>query len=102
MKTLIIIDVQNDFMPEGSLPVPKGDAIIPVINRLQNKFDLVVATQDWHPKNHASFVSQHPGKKPFEKVRLGQTEQTLWPDHCVQKSPGAEFHPELETHSIET
>lgn len=102
MKTLIIIDAQNDFMPGGSLAVPQGDTIVPVINHIQNKFDLVVATQDWHPNNHASFASQYPGKKPFEKIILRGIEQTLWPDHCVQGTVGAEFHPKLETHSIET
>lgn len=79
-------------MPGGSLAVPQGDTIIPVINQIQNTFDLMVATQDWHPKNHASFASQYPEKKPFEKIILRGLEQTLWPDHCIQGSTGAEFH----------
>ncbi|WP_264769998.1 efflux RND transporter permease subunit [Coxiella burnetii] len=88
MKTLIIVDVQNDFMAGGSLEVPNANAIIPIINNLQDKFDLIVATQDWHPANHKSFASNHPGKKPFEKIMLHGLEQTLWPDHCVQGSVG--------------
>ena len=88
MKTLIIVDVQNDFMAGGSLEVPNANAIIPIINNLQGKFDLIVATQDWHPANHKSFASNHPGKKPFEKIMLHGLEQTLWPDHCVQGSVG--------------
>jgi nicotinamidase/pyrazinamidase len=102
MRTLLIIDVQNDFMPGGSLAVPQGDTIVPVINQIQHKFDLIVATQDWHPKNHGSFASQYPEKNPFEKIILRGLEQTLWPDHCVQGSAGAEFHPKLNTYSIET
>lgn len=102
MKTLIIVDVQNDFMPEGSLAVPKGNEIVPVINRIQPSFDLVVATQDWHPENHKSFASNHEGKKVFEKIRLNKTEQILWPDHCIQDTPGALFHPDLEMKRVET
>lgn len=101
MKTLIIMDAQNDFMPGGSLAVPNGDAIIPFINKIIGDFDLVVATQDWHPANHNSFASRHPGKKPFEKIMLNDIEQTLWPDHCVQGTHGAAFHPDLETNPIE-
>ncbi|HKK69484.1 MAG TPA: bifunctional nicotinamidase/pyrazinamidase [Bacteroidales bacterium] len=101
MKTLIIVDPQNDFMPGGSLEVPKGDEIVPVINRIMSKFDLVVATQDWHPKNHGSFASNHEGKKPFDKTMLYGTEQILWPDHCVQNSNGANFHSDLNTKPIE-
>lgn len=97
MKTLIIVDVQNDFMKGGSLEVPHAETIIPVINTLQPQFDLVIATQDWHPKNHKSFFSNHTGKKPFDKIILDGVEQTLWPDHCVQGSKGAEFYSELET-----
>lgn len=100
MKTLVIIDVQNDFMPGGSLEIPKGDVIIPVINRLLKYFDLVVATQDWHPQNHKSFASNHPGKKPFEKIEINGIQETLWPDHCVQRSPGAELHDGIETDKI--
>ncbi|VEG92020.1 bifunctional nicotinamidase/pyrazinamidase [Legionella spiritensis] len=101
MKTLIIVDVQNDFMPSGALEVPDGNTIIPVINDIQCQFDLVVATQDWHPQHHLSFASNHPGTKPFDKIMLGGQEQTLWPDHCVQGSVGAQFHHRLNTLMIE-
>jgi nicotinamidase/pyrazinamidase len=100
MRTLIIVDVQNDFMPNGALSVKNGDHIVPVINGLLSKFDLVVATQDWHPKNHKSFASNHLGKKTFETILLHGIEQTLWPDHCVQGTFGAEFQPDLETRPI--
>ncbi len=101
MNTLIIVDVQNDFMPGGSLEVPGGDSIIQVINRLQNKFDLVVATQDWHPADHMSFASNHMDKKPFDKVEWRGLEQVLWPDHCVHNTKGAELHRELTSEKIE-
>ncbi|MFO7878707.1 MAG: bifunctional nicotinamidase/pyrazinamidase [Bacteroidota bacterium] len=101
MNTLIIIDAQNDFMPGGSLAVPDGDKIIPIINALQEHFDLVIATQDWHPEDHGSFASAHAGKQAFDKTQLNGLEQILWPDHCVQKSKGADFHPDLEQASIE-
>ncbi len=101
MKTLVLIDVQNDFIPGGSLPVPDGDEIIPVINKIQHKFDLVVATQDWHPQNHMSFASNHNGKKPFEEGEVGGIKQVLWPDHCVQNSQGADFHPDLKMQKTE-
>lgn len=101
MKTLIIVDPQNDFMPGGSLAVPNGDEIIPVINKLQEKFDLVIASQDWHPKGHASFASSHDGKKEFDTIDLNGTEQVMWPEHCVQNSNGAEFHKDLKTSKIE-
>ncbi|MGS2741353.1 bifunctional nicotinamidase/pyrazinamidase [Sinomicrobium sp. M5D2P17] len=91
MKALLIVDVQNDFLPGGSLAVPGGDEVIPVINALQSHFDLVVATQDWHPEEHLSFASAHPGKKIFEIIDLYGLEQVLWPDHCVQGSSGADF-----------
>ncbi|MBJ7879268.1 bifunctional nicotinamidase/pyrazinamidase [Gelidibacter salicanalis] len=97
MKTLLIIDVQNDFMPGGSLPVPEGSKIVPVINSIQSKFDLVVATQDWHPQDHISLASNHAGKSTFEEIELYGKPQTLWPDHCVQGTGGAEFHPDLNT-----
>lgn len=97
MKTLVIIDVQNDFMPSGALAVPNADNIVPVINSIQSKFDLVVAAQDWHPQDHVSFASNHPGKAPFDDIELLGTTQTLWPDHCVQGTKGAEFHPDLDT-----
>ncbi|HEY2720463.1 MAG TPA: bifunctional nicotinamidase/pyrazinamidase [Chitinophagaceae bacterium] len=101
MKALLLIDIQNDFLPGGALPVPNGDKIIPVVNKLQDSFELVVATQDWHPKNHKSFASNHEGKKPFEIVKLDGLEQTLWPDHCVQGAPGAEFSRNLNTNRVE-
>jgi len=91
MKTLILVDVQNDFLPGGALPVPDGDAVIPVANRLQAAFPLVVATQDWHPANHGSFASSHPGRKVFEQIDLNGLPQTLWPAHCVQGTHGAEL-----------
>ena len=100
MKTLIIIDVQNDFLPGGQLEVPQSNLIVPVINRIQNCFDLVVATQDWHPKNHKSFASKHLGKRPFDSMVLNGLQQTLWPDHCIQGSEGASFHRDLETDKI--
>lgn len=97
MNALVIIDVQNDFMPYGSLGVPDGQSIVPVINKIQPYFDLVVATQDWHPQEHISFASNHPGKKPFDNIELAGSNQVLWPDHCVQGTEGAMFHPDLET-----
>ena len=100
MKALVIADVQNDFIPGGSLAVPQGDMIVPVINRLQKFFDLVVATQDWHPQDHKSFASNHKNKKPFDKIEIHGLEDTLWPDHCVQGTKGAEFHPGLEMNKI--
>ncbi|MGA9589422.1 MAG: bifunctional nicotinamidase/pyrazinamidase [Salegentibacter sp.] len=101
MRTLIIIDVQNDFIPGGALAVPGGDEIVPLINRLQSKFDLVIATQDWHPEGHASFASSHLGKEQFESIKLDGLDQVLWPDHCVQNSEGAEFHRDLDTARVE-
>ncbi|MDT0689739.1 bifunctional nicotinamidase/pyrazinamidase [Salegentibacter sp. F188] len=101
MKALLIIDVQNDFMPGGALAVPEGDKIVPVVNELQEKFELVIATQDWHPQNHASFADSHADKNEFETIDLDGIQQILWPVHCVQNSEGAEFHPELNTSKIE-
>jgi len=101
MKTLVLIDIQNDFIPGGSLEVKEGDKILEVVNKIQDNFDLIVATQDWHPQNHLSFASNHKWKNPFEKIMLGDMEQILWPDHCVQNSKGAEFHPDLNTKNIE-
>ncbi|WP_179335201.1 bifunctional nicotinamidase/pyrazinamidase [Winogradskyella costae] len=101
MKTLLIIDVQNDFMPNGSLPVPNGDRIVPVINAMQYKFDLIIATQDWHPKDHISFASNHNGKSNFDIIEIHGQSQTLWPNHCVQGTEGAEFHPNLKTDKFE-
>jgi nicotinamidase/pyrazinamidase len=93
---LIVVDMQYDFMPGGALPVAEGDTIVPLVNRLASRFATVVLTQDWHPPGHASFASSHPGAKPFETIRLGYGEQVLWPDHCVQKSRGAELHHGLD------
>ena len=101
MKALIIIDVQNDFIPGGSLAVPHGDEIIELINQLQEKFDLVVATQDWHPENHSSFAINQPDGKEFDIIELNGEDQVLWPVHCVQNSKGAELHPNLKTERIE-
>jgi len=100
MKALIMIDIQKDFLPGGSLEVEDGDKIIPVVNRLQEHFDMVVATQDWHPRDHKSFASNHPGKEPGDHVDLEGIDQVLWPDHCVQDSPGAEWPGELHTDKI--
>jgi nicotinamidase/pyrazinamidase len=94
--------MQNDFMPGGALEVPDGDEVVPVVNDLLPKFDLVVATQDWHPEDHKSFASQHEGKEPLEVINLNGLEQTLWPDHCVQESEGARFHDDLNFKPIET
>lgn len=94
---LLIIDVQNDFCPGGALAVADGDAVVPVINRLSRMFDHVVLTQDWHPAGHSSFASSHPGKAPFESVTMPYGPQTLWPDHCIQGTPGAAFHAGLAT-----
>ena len=94
-EALIVIDVQNDFCPGGALAVENGDHVVPVINGLITRFDHVLLTQDWHPAGHSSFASQHPGKEPFGTVAMPYGDQTLWPDHCIQGSPGAEFHPEL-------
>ena len=91
MKALILVDIQNDFLPGGALAVPDGDAVIPVANRLQPAFPIVVATQDWHPANHGSFAANHPGRKEFEKIELNGRPQTLWPVHCVQHTKGAEL-----------
>jgi nicotinamidase/pyrazinamidase len=93
---LIVVDVQNDFCPGGALAVPSGDEVVPVINRLAARFENVVLTQDWHPRGHASFASSHPGRKPFETIDLPYGKQVLWPDHCVQGTPGAAFHPSLD------
>jgi nicotinamidase/pyrazinamidase len=92
---LIVIDVQNDFCPGGALAVPGGDAAIDVVQQVAAKFEHIILTQDWHPANHTSFASAHAGKHPFETIELDYGTQTLWPDHCVQGSKGAEFHPNL-------
>ncbi len=100
MRALIVIDLQNDFMLGGSLPVPDGDAVVPVVNRVMPRFDLVVASQDWHPADHGSFASQHPGNKPGDVVDLNGLDQILWPDHCVEETEGAAFHADLATDRI--
>ncbi len=101
MKALLIIDVQNDFLPGGALAVPGGDQIIGVINSLQPIFEIVVATQDWHPENHGSFASSHVGAKPFDMGVLGGMDQVLWPDHCMQGFAGAELAQLLDKNPIE-
>jgi nicotinamidase/pyrazinamidase len=93
---LIAVDVQNDFCPGGALAVPHGDEVVPIVNRLAARFRNVVLTQDWHPRGHASFASSHPGNKPFETIAASYGPQVLWPDHCVQATPGAAFHPALQ------
>jgi nicotinamidase/pyrazinamidase len=128
MRALLLIDIQNDFLPGGALPVPEGDAIIPVVNHLTRSFPLVAATQDWHPRGHSSFASSHAGKKPFDTLTKptevpersegnergsetrssssdrhipGERKQTLWPDHCVQGSAGAGFPSSLDLRPAE-
>lgn len=97
MHALIVIDVQNDFCPGGALAVAGGDEIVAPINAMMDDFDAVVLTQDWHPSGHSSFASQHPGKAPFDLTQMPYGPQVLWPDHCVQGSDGAAFHPGLKT-----
>ncbi len=97
MKTLIVVDMQNDFMPGGSLAVPGADQLIPVINKLMSRFPLCVATQDWHPRDHVSFAANHPGKKAGESITVNELPQMLWPAHCVQNTRGAEFAKGLDT-----
>lgn len=95
-SVLIVVDVQNCFMPGGTLPVKQGDEIVPIINRLAKAFDNVVITQDWHTPGHASFASAHGGKKPFEMTKLAYGDQVLWPDHCVQGTPDAAVHKDID------
>jgi nicotinamidase/pyrazinamidase len=102
MNALILVDIQNDFVPGGALPVPEGDLIVPLVNQLQGHFDLVAATQDWHPANHGSFASNHPGKKPGDIIELNGLEQILWPVHCVQHTPGADFVARLDRSKLAT
>ena len=101
MKALLLIDIQNDFLPGGRLAVANGDAIIPIVNALQPQFELVVATQDWHPAGHQSFASNHEGSNPFEQIDLHGLPQVLWPDHCTQAGPGAELAAALRTEQVE-
>jgi len=98
---LIVIDVQNDFCPGGALAVPDGDAVIAPIHRVAERFEHVVLTQDWHTPDHTSFASAHAGKKPYEQIELSYGMQTLWPEHCVQGTRGAEFHPDLDVRPAE-
>ena len=97
MHALIVIDVQNDFCPGGALAVDKGDEIVAPINALMTTFDAVILTQDWHPAGHSSFATSHEGKAPFDMIEMPYGPQVLWPDHCVQGTRGAAFHPDLET-----
>lgn len=101
MKALILVDIQNDFLPGGALAVPHGDEVIPVANRIQPAFELIVATRDWHPADHGSFAASHPGRQPGDVIDLDGLRQILWPVHCVQHSRGAEFAPGLDASRIE-
>lgn len=101
MNALILVDIQNDFIPGGTLAVDDGDQVIGPANAIQPLFDLVVATQDWHPRNHKSFASNHSGKKAFEVIKLHGADQVLWPDHCVQGTDGAKFHQALAMDRVE-
>ncbi len=100
MKALLLVDVQNDFMPFGALPVPDGDAVVAVANALMPQFGLVVASQDWHPAGHGSFASAHQGRMPGDVTDLAGLPQVFWPDHCVQNAPGASFHSGLDVAGI--
>ncbi|AJA70058.1 MULTISPECIES: bifunctional nicotinamidase/pyrazinamidase [Myroides] len=100
MKALLVVDLQYDFLPGGSLAVEDGDKIIPVINTIQKQFDLIIATQDWHPDNHKSFASQHPGHNLFDLINLNGIPQVLWPEHCIQGTRGAEFTTEWDTTKV--
>lgn len=101
MHALILVDIQNDFLPGGSLEVKAGYEIIPYINGIMDDFDIVVATQDWHPMDHGSFASNHPGKNIGEVIKLEGIDQILWPDHCIQHSKGAEFSRDLDMHRVQ-
>ncbi|MBB3590269.1 nicotinamidase/pyrazinamidase [Rhizobium sp. BK529] len=103
MKALLLVDIQNGFCPGGNLPVPDGDKVVPVANSLidSGRYDLIVASQDWHPPGHGSFASSHPGKKPFEMGVLSGKPQMMWPDHCVQYTRDAELHPDLRSAQID-
>jgi nicotinamidase/pyrazinamidase len=101
MKALLLVDIQQDFLPGGALPVPEGDLVVPVANRLIPRFPLVVATRDWHPSDHCSFASQHPGHQVGDVVEIDGLQQALWPDHCIQDTAGAEFAASLDTAGIQ-
>ena len=100
MEALILVDIQNDFLPGGALAVADGDAVVPVANQLQPHFDLIVATQDFHPKNHLSFAANHSGKQIGDIIQLNGLDQVLWPNHCVQGSAGAEFASDLQMEKV--
>jgi len=101
MKTLIVVDIQNDFLPQGALAVDEGGQIISIVNKLMDKFDLVIATQDWHPKEHGSFASNHKNRKPGDQIELFGLNQILWPDHCIQDTPGAEISEKINISVID-
>lgn len=101
MHALILVDIQNDFLPGGALEVRDGDRILPFVNGIMDRYDIVVATQDWHPANHGSFASNHAGRKPGEMITLDGLDQILWPDHCVQHTRGAEFARGLDLHRVQ-
>jgi len=100
VRALLVVDLQNDFMPGGSLAVAHGDGAVDTVNMLMDRFEVVVATQDWHPRNHSSFASNHPGSQPGDEADVGGVMQTLWPDHCVQRTAGASFHSALDVTKI--
>src|SRR5690349_4105268 len=100
MKALVLVDIQNDFLPGGALAVRDGDAVIPVANQLQAVFPIIVATQDWHPAKHGSFAANHSGKKVFEQIELNGLPQTLWPKHCMQNTTGAALAANLNQNQI--
>jgi nicotinamidase/pyrazinamidase len=101
MRAIILVDIQNDFLPDGALAVPHGDEIIPIVNKLQSQFEVVVMTQDFHPANHGSFAANHPGLRPYDVVNLNGLQQVLWPVHCVQGTPGAEFSMALDIRKVD-
>lgn len=101
MEALIIVDLQLDFLENGNLEVPNGDQIIPIVNQLMNKFEICVATKDWHPANHVGFAANHPWRKPFQIIKIDGNDQILWPMHCVQNTLGAEFPPQLNVKNID-
>jgi nicotinamidase/pyrazinamidase len=101
VNALILVDLQYDFMPGGALAVPRGDELVVVANGLMGRFDLVVATRDWHPADHGSFASQHPGREPGDVIELDGVEQVLWPDHCIQRTRGAELHEGLDARQVD-
>ena len=103
MKALLLVDIQNGFCPGGNLAVADGDAVVPVANRLirDGGYDVIAASQDWHPEDHGSFASVHPGRKPFDMGELGGKPQVMWPDHCVQNTEDAAFHPDLDIAAVD-